>query len=249
MEQQKFQLYLNRVSLTTPVNSYYLLKDVSFGIEKGSWVGVVGPSGSGKTSLLRLLNRLSSPTGGSIYLKNQDYRKIPIIELRQKITLVLQESRLLGMSVAEAIAYPLKLRGLRPSEVEQRCEYWIEQLKIPDDWLSRSELQLSVGQKQLVAIARAAAIQPEILLLDEPTSALDVGSANLVLSALIALAESGVTIIMTNHQLDLVQQFCTQLLYLNQGELIQDLPQNQVDWLKLRDSIIQQQLQQSEEWN
>ncbi|MGB3513883.1 MAG: ATP-binding cassette domain-containing protein [Microcoleaceae cyanobacterium] len=235
--------------MTTPISSYYLLKDVSFAIEKGSRVAVVGASGAGKTSLLRLINRLISPTSGLIYLENQDYRKIPVIQLRQQVTLVLQESRLLGMSVAEAIAYPLKLRGLRPSDIQQRCDYWIQQLNIPLDWLSKSELQLSVGQKQLVAIARAAAIQPKILLLDEPTSALDIGKANLVLGVLTALAKSGVTIVMVNHQLDLAQQFCTQLLQLNQGELIEDSPSSEVDWVKLRDSLIQAEVQQAEEWS
>ncbi|MDJ0554409.1 MAG: ATP-binding cassette domain-containing protein [Microcoleaceae cyanobacterium MO_207.B10] len=249
MEPQKYQLYLDRVSLTTPVSSYYLLKDVSFGMEEGSRVSIVGASGAGKTSLLRLLNRLSSPTGGSIYLENQDYRKIPVMQLRQQVTLVLQESRLLGMSVAEAIAYPLKLRGLKLNEIRQRCDYWIQQLNIPSDWLSRSELQLSVGQKQLVAIARAAVIQPKILLLDEPTSALDIGKAHLVLGVLTALAKSGMTIVMVNHQLDLVQQFCTQLIHLKQGELILDSHSSEVDWVKLGEDLIQTQVQQGEEWN
>ena len=106
-----------------------------------------------------------------------------------------------------------------------------------------------MGQKQLVAIARAAAIQPKIILLDEPTSALDIGKANLVLEVLTALADSGITIVMVNHQLDLAQQFGTQLLHLKQGELIQNSPSSQVDWLKLRDSLIQAQVKQTEEWS
>lgn len=251
MGQQQGQLYLDRVSLTAPVSSQYLLKDISFAVEKGARVAIVGTSGAGKTSLLRLLNRLNSPTSGSIYIDNQDYNKIPVTQLRQQVTMVLQESKLLGMSVAEAIAYPLKLRGIRQSEIQQRCEYWIDQLRIPENWLSRSELQLSVGQKQLVAIARAAVIQPKILLLDEPTSALDVGTADRVIEVLKNLTDSQVTVIMVNHQIDLAQQFCTQLLHLEQGELIEDSPSTKVDWVKLRHSIIQLQRkrQEAEEWN
>ena len=249
MEQQQPQIYLDKVSLTTPVSSHYLLKDISFAVEKGARVAVVGASGAGKTSLLRLLNRLSSPTSGYIYLENQEYGKIPITQLRKEVTLVLQESKLLGMSVAEAIAYPLKLRGLKQAEIQQRSEYWIQQLNIPESWLSRSELQLSMGQKQLVAIARGCVIQPKILLLDEPTSALDIGNANRVIQVLATLAESEVTVIMVNHQIDLAQKFCTKLLHLEQGELIEDSPNSKVDWVKLRDYIIQAQAQETEEWS
>ncbi|NEN88431.1 MAG: ATP-binding cassette domain-containing protein [Okeania sp. SIO3H1] len=249
MGQQQGQLCLDRVSLTAPVSSQYLLKDISLAVEKGARVAIVGTSGAGKTSLLRLLNRLNSPTSGSIYLDNQDYSKIPVTQLRQQVTMVLQESKLLGMSAAEAIAYPLKLRGIRPPEIQQRCKYWIEQLHIPENWLSRSELQLSVGQKQLVAIARGAVIQPKILLLDEPTSPLDVGTADRVIEVLKTLTESGVTVIMVNHQIDLAQQFCTQLLHLEQGELIEDSPSSKVDWVNLRHSIIQLKRQEAEEWS
>ncbi len=248
-QQQSQQLYLDQVSLTTPVSSHYLLKDISFAVEKGAKVAVVGTSGSGKTSLLRLLNRLNSPTSGYIYLDNQEYGKIPVMQLRKEVTMVLQESKLLGMSVAEAITYPLKLRGIRQPEIQHRCEYWIQQLNIPESWLSRSELQLSMGQKQLVAIARAAVIKPKILLLDEPTSALDVGTASRVIKVLATLAESEVTVIMVNHQIDLAQQFCTQMLHLEQGELIANSPSSKVDWVKLRHHIIQAQAQETEEWS
>ncbi|MCL2932453.1 MAG: ATP-binding cassette domain-containing protein [Trichodesmium sp. MAG_R03] len=249
MAQQQSQLYLNQVSLTAPVIPLYLLKDISFAVEKGDRVAIVGASGAGKTSLLRLLNKLSSPTSGYIYLENQEYCTIPVIQLRKQVAMVLQESKLLGMSAVEAIAYPLKLRGLKQREIQQRCEYWIQQLNIPESWLSRTELQLSMGQKQLVAIARAAVIQPKILLLDEPTSALDIGSANRVIQILATLAESEVTVIMVTHQIDLAQKFCTKLLHLEQGELIEDSPSIKVDWVKLRRCIIQTQGQETQEWS
>ncbi|MGK7921843.1 MAG: ATP-binding cassette domain-containing protein [Trichodesmium sp.] len=246
MEQPQPQILLDKVSLISPVHSHYLLKDISFAVEKGARVAIVGTSGAGKTSLLRLFNRLNSPTSGYIYLDNQDYRKIPVTQLRQQLTMVLQESKLLGMSVAEAIAYPLKIRGLKQAEIQDRCGYWREKLKIPDEWLSKSELQLSVGQKQLVAIARAIVIQPKILLLDEPTSALDIGTAHRVIELFTTLAESQITVIMVNHQIELAQKFCTQLLHLEQGQLVEDSPSNKVNWEKIRQSIIE--AQESEEW-
>ena len=158
------QLRLEGVSLKTPIASSYLLDNISFQVQKGDRTAIIGPSGAGKTTLLRLLNRLSSPTSGAIYLENTEYRQIPAIELRRQITLVMQESKLLGMSVREALAYPLRLRGVNSSEIGDRISAVIQQLHIPEELLTRTELQLSTGQKQLVAIARAIVLKPKILL-------------------------------------------------------------------------------------
>ena len=248
MHKHGSQLRLERVSLATRLG-LYLLEEISFEVDRGERVAIVGPSGAGKSSLLRLLNRLSSPNSGSIYLEERDYRQIPVLELRQVVSLVLQESKLLGMSVAEAIAYPLKLRGLRPSVIDERVSYWIEQLHVPQDWLSRSELQLSVGQRQLVAIARGAAIEPKILLLDEPTAALDGGKAVQVLKALELLADKGTTILMANHQLDIAEEFSTRVLHLQQGKLVANLPSNEMDWVGLRENLIAAEVKETEEWS
>jgi D-methionine transport system ATP-binding protein len=158
------QLQLEQVSLFTSIGAQYLLKDISLEVFKGDRIAIVGPSGAGKTSLLRLLNRLSEPTAGSIYLENQAYRQIPVIQLRQQVTLVLQESKLLGMTVQEALKYPLILRDLPRSQIQQRLAYWMEQLHIPVDWLGKTELQLSVGQRQLVAIAGFSNSTPSSLI-------------------------------------------------------------------------------------
>ena len=217
---------------------------------QGDRIAIVGPSGAGKTSLLRLLNRLSEPSLGSIYLENQEYRLIPVIQLRQQVTLVLQESKLLGMTVREALKYPLVLRGLPQSQMQPRITYWMEQLRIPEDWLGKTELQLSVGQRQLVAIARALIIQPKILLLDEPTSALDAGRAFHLIEVLTQLASnSQTTILMVNHQLELVRQFCTRVLYLQDGQIIHNIPNPQeLDWENLRQALVQAEAKAAEEW-
>jgi len=247
---QTAQLRLNQVSLSASVGSQYLLKDISFEVFRSDRIAIVGPSGAGKTSLLRLLNRLIESTAGSIYLENQEYQQIPVIQLRQQVTLVPQESKLLGMTVQEALAYPLVLRDLPRSQIQQRLSHWIEQLHIPEDWLGRTEVQLSVGQRQLVAIARALVIQPKILLLDEPTSALDAGRASHLVQVLTQLAtRSQTTILMVNHQLELAQMFCTRILYLQNGQLLWDEHNtSQMDWSKLRETLIQAEAQAAEEW-
>jgi D-methionine transport system ATP-binding protein len=242
------QLRIDGVSLKTPIASNFLLENISFQVHKGSRVAIVGPSGAGKTTLLRLLNRLSSPTSGSIYLENKEYRQIPAIELRRQITLVIQESKLLGMSVREALAYPLKLRGVTASNIAERISGAIEQLHIPQEWLTRTELQLSVGQKQLVAIARAIVLQPKILLLDEPTSALDAGKSAYLMQVLTELTNSQTTILMVNHQLEIAQEFATRVLYLQQGKLLQDSPSHQMNWGELRQNLIKAEAAAEQEW-
>ncbi|MGH1394323.1 MAG: ABC transporter ATP-binding protein [Trichormus sp.] len=248
------QLRLEQVNLfaklKTQVQGYPILRDISFGVSPGERLAIVGSSGAGKTSLLRLINRLSEPASGKIYLDNQDYRQIPVINLRQMVTLVLQEPRLLGMTVQQALAYPLVLRKLPKQIIQQRINHWVEELQIPNDWLGRTELQLSVGQRQLVAVARALVIQPPILLLDEPTSSLDIGKATHLMQVLIKLNQTHqTTILMVNNQLDLTQIFCTRLLNLQQGSLLSDQTASHIDWVNLRENLLCAEAQISEEWS
>jgi D-methionine transport system ATP-binding protein len=243
------QFRLQQVSLTTAIGRQSLLQDISCEMGRGDRVALVGPSGAGKTSLLRLLNRLTEISQGQIFYEDQEIRQIPVFDLRQQVVLVPQESKLLGMTVREALTYPLTLRGLARSTIQQRLSTWVEQLHIPQEWLERTEVQLSVGQRQLVAIARALVIQPKVLLLDEPTSSLDGGRGAHVLHVLQELAQhQQMTIIMANHQLDLAAQFCDRVLYLHQGKLEQDLLAEQTNWLELKENLIRAEAQLAQEW-
>ena len=142
------------------------------------------------------------------------------------------------MTVQKALDYPLTLRGLSPQAREQRIRKWQEKLQIPDDWLNRTEVQLSTGQRKLIAIARALVIEPQILLLDEPTSALDTATANRVLQILTQLSQNHkTTIVMVNHQLDLAEQFCDRVLHLHQGCLLLNQPSSTVNWQELHQTI------------
>ncbi|MEM6753704.1 MAG: ATP-binding cassette domain-containing protein [Cyanobacteria bacterium P01_C01_bin.38] len=244
----KIQLKLEQVSYTEKLTAqakhklpeYPILQDISFEVFEGDRIAIVGPTGAGKSYLLRLLNRLCEPSNGKIYLHNREYRQIAAQSLRQSVILVSQEPKLLGMSVKEAIAYPLILRNLPKPTIEQRLSYWIEQLHIPDNWLGRSETQLSNGQRQLVNLARGLVIQPKILLLDEPTSNLDLATAERIVKILNQLYEKHqTTILMVNHQLNIAQIFCNRLFHLQQGRLIANQTASQINWNNLQQTLKQ----------
>ncbi len=244
----KILLLLEQVSYTERLTAqtkhklpeYPILQDISFEVFEGDRIAIVGPTGAGKSYLLRLLNRLCEPTNGKIYFDNRDYRQIAARSLRESVILVSQEPKLLGMSVREALAYPLILRNLPKPQIQQRLSYWMQQLHIPEEWLTRTEAQLSTGQKQLVNLTRGLVIQPKILLLDEPTSNLDLGTASRITEVLNQLYEKHqTTILMVNHQLNIAQMFCTRLLYLQQGRLITNQPASQINWNNLQETLKQ----------
>jgi D-methionine transport system ATP-binding protein len=214
-------LKLSGVGLSDENGFETILENISFTVNQGDRLGIMGPSGAGKTSLLRLLNRLAEPSQGEIFFEGQPFAEIPVLSLRRQIVLVPQEPKLLGMTVKNALVYPLQLQLLKNSEIQSRIDYYCQKLGIPDEWLDRNELQLSVGQRQLVTIARGLIMQPKILLLDEPTSALDADKSDHLINILIELSETqNLTIIMVNHQQRLIDQFTTQVLSLAQGQMI-----------------------------
>ena len=147
-----------------------LLADVSFTLESGEVLAVVGPSGAGKSTLLRLLNRLDEPTSGTVLLSGTDTRGMAPRELRRRIGMVMQRAYLFPGTVAENVAFGPQQQGQIVSSSE--IDGLLAQVGLPG-YASRDALTLSGGEAQRVAITRALANRPEVLLLDEPTSALD----------------------------------------------------------------------------
>ena len=242
-------IQLKNVSLTASFGSALLLQDITFSIERGEKLVIVGATGSGKTTLLRLLNHLNSPTSGKIYLEEKPFERIPVIQLRQQVVLVPQEPKLLGMTGSATLAYPLTLQKLPAKEIRQRVETWTNLLQIPQQWLERNELQLSLGQRQLISIARGLIMQPKVLLLDEPTSALDIGIAHNLLTVLDRVSENNrTTIVMVNHQLELVRNFAQRIIYLETGKIQEDVLANPENWQLIQTKLFQQQRAEAEEW-
>lgn len=242
-------LRLNRVSLAASVGADSILRDISFSVNAGEKIAIVGASGSGKTSLLRILNRLSSPAEGEIFYLNSSYKKHNVLALRQQIMLVPQEPKLLGMTVKEALIYPLQLQKVDSKTIKHRLTKYCDALQIPTSWLERTELKLSLGQRQLITIARALMLKPKILLLDEPTSALDRGTSDRLLNTLNQINRTDrTTILMVNHQLELAEKFANRILYLSSGQLLLDVAANKSQWQKINDHLLQEDQTLSQEW-
>lgn len=235
----------------TPLNfARPLLTDISFSLAAGECVTLTGITGAGKSTLLRLLNRLSEPTSGQILLNGEDYRSISPITLRQRVMLVSQTPQLLGMNVREALAYPLQLQSLGAEEIKQRILTVTEQFEIPTDWFDRNHLQLSVGQKQLVSIARGVITQPQILLLDEPIASLDATTAERILTTINTICRSqNIGMIVVNHQLELAARCSDRLLYLHDGKLLIDQLTRSVDWQNLQQQIRESEDRSISEWD
>lgn len=245
----KYLLQIDRLNYTPANFSRPLLSDISLSMVAGESIVLTGLTGAGKSTLLRLINRLSEPTTGTIALDGVNYQTIPPIALRRRVMLVAQESQLLGMSVRDALAYPLVLQSFAPAQIKQRIANITELLQLDLAWFDRTASQLSTGQKQLIAIARGLIAQPQILLLDEPIANLDTITAERILAIIYSLSRSqNMSVITVNHQLELAVKYSDRLLYLQAGKLVSDRPSNMVDWQALQHQIRDLELQADAEW-
>ncbi|MEI6427793.1 MAG: ABC transporter ATP-binding protein [Pseudanabaena sp. ELA607] len=238
-------MHLNAISYGS------ILRSISCPLPAGECIAIVGATGSGKSTLLRLLNRLIDVTEGEITHNEKPIKQIPVNELRRRIVLVPQESRLLDMTVLDALLYPLRLQKLAPEIANQRLDHWLTVLDFERHLLSRTALELSLGQRQWVAICRGLMMEPEVLLLDEPTSALDYGIARHLCNVLrqYVIDHPQRTVIMTNHQLELIQNWCDRLIHLHRGQLAQVYaPPVGSDWESVANFLVESAHQEAAEW-
>ena len=191
-----------------------MLADVSVTIRDGA-TALLGPSGSGKSSLLRLLNRLSDPDTGTIKFEGRDVRELDVLELRRSAVLVAQLPAPLPGTVAANVRYGPSLCG-RAVDVE-RC---LARAGLDASYADRDAGELSVGEQQRVMLARALALEPDVLLLDEPTSALDEAARDGVERTLAELAEAGVAMVLVTHDRGQAERIASEVVELHEGHVV-----------------------------
>jgi polar amino acid transport system ATP-binding protein len=197
-----------------------VLDDISFSVNKGETVVIVGPSGCGKSTLLRCLNGLEKADDGKILLSGQPVNpeSKDISEMRQRIGMVFQSYDLFPHKtiIENAVLAPVRVQKRKKAEALAEAEQLLERvgLSAKKDALPR---QLSGGQKQRLAIVRALAMEPEVMLFDEPTSALDPEMVKEVLSVIEDLAKSGMTILNVTHEMGFARQVSDRILFIDEG--------------------------------
>ena len=198
-----------------------VLKDITENVEKGQVICVIGPSGSGKSTFLRCLNVLEQPTSGKIIFDGQDLAHISEKELnvlREKMGMVFQGFNLFpNMSVLENIKLaPMKVKKVSAEEAEKRGKELLDRVGLLDK-ADQYPDSLSGGQKQRVVIARALAMDPEVILFDEPTSALDPEMVGEVLKVMQDLADSGMTMVVVTHEMGFAREVADEVWFMADG--------------------------------
>lgn len=207
-------------------NQVEALRDVNFSVEPREYVAIMGESGSGKTTLLNILAALDKPTGGKVYLKGNDLSKVKEKELaafrRQNLGFVFQDFNLLDtFSVKDNILLPLVLSGKKYEEMENLLKPIVEKLGI-EQLIEKFPYEISGGQKQRAAVARAIITRPQLILADEPTGALDSRASDELLRLFTSINQDGQTILMVTHSVKAASN-ANRVLFIKDGEVFHQL--------------------------
>ncbi|MCC2593285.1 amino acid ABC transporter ATP-binding protein [Tessaracoccus sp. OS52] len=213
------------------VNKFFgqhqVLKDIDLEVAKGEVVIVIGPSGSGKSTLCRSINRLEPIDSGEIYIDGQ---RLPeegkeLAKLRSEVGMVFQAFNLFAhKTVLENVTLaPIKVRRIPKKDADKRAMELLTRVGVQDH-ANKLPSQLSGGQQQRVAIARSLAMDPKVILLDEPTSALDPEMINEVLDVMVALAQSGMTMIVVTHEMGFARKAADRVVFMSEGAIVEEAP-------------------------
>ena len=204
----------------------HALRAVNLTVHAGDYVAIMGPSGSGKSTIMNLIGCLDGPSGGRCAIDGQDTADMDAAQLAQlrnrKIGFVFQNFNLLGRTTAfENVALPLMYSDVPEDQKDDRVRERLQRVGLGER-MDHTPAQLSGGQQQRVAIARALVNDPVLVLADEPTGALDTKTGEEILNLFEELNESGITIIMVTHELD-VAEHAKRIIHMRDGEIIDDV--------------------------
>ena len=221
--------HLTKVFTQRGKESFKAVDDVSFSLKAGETLGIVGESGSGKSTLAKMITRLTDITEGTLKFQGKDITKLKQRQLKDvygKIQMVFQNPvgsfdprRTLGDGIGES----LRNRRMKKTEVAKRVKELLEQCGLDEEFAGRYPHEVSGGQCQRAAIARALAIEPKVLICDEATSSLDVTIQKQIMELLEDLKDThGLSFIFICHNLALVQSFCDKVLVLSEGKVVEN---------------------------
>ena len=228
-------IFMNTIMRLEHIQKYYgnegnitrAINDIDFSVKEGEFLGIMGASGSGKTTLLNCISTIDTVSAGHIYLEGSDITEIKPKELarfrRENLGFVFQDFNLLDtLTISENIALALAINKVQTNEVEPRVLEMAGKLNI-SDILDKYPYQVSGGQKQRCACARALVNEPKLLLMDEPTGALDSHSSQMLLSTIRRIHEQlGATILLVTHDA-FTASYAERILFLQDGEIFTEL--------------------------
>ena len=211
--------------LTKSFGEIDVLKGIDEHIEKGEKVVIIGPSGSGKSTFLRCLNLMERPTSGEIIFDGQDITKLrekDIDHVRQRMGMVFQHFNLFPhLTIKRNITLaPVTLGLMTQSEADEKADELLKRVGLPDK-ADAFPIALSGGQKQRIAIARALAMNPEVMLFDEPTSALDPEMVGEVLELMKQLADDGMTMVVVTHEMGFAKEVASRVMFMAEGIIME----------------------------
>lgn len=221
-------IYFDKVTKVYFKGAPAAVEDVTLNIDPGEFVSIVGHSGAGKTTLLKMLFAEEYPTSGSVYFGSRSIRELhngELLKLRRNIGTVFQDFRLLPTkNVYENIAFALEVAGKDDEDIEADVPHVLDLVGLADKiWNFPHEL--SGGEQQRIAIARAIVNQPDVLLADEPTGNLDPVNAHDVVEILKKINDLGTTVLLTTHNKSVVDSVGRRVVTMDQGRVVRDDPQ------------------------
>ena len=201
-----------------------VVRGVDLDVDRSTVKCIIGPSGSGKSTVLRCLNLLEAPTGGSIVIEGENIleKGVNIDKVRQKMGMVFQRFNLFtNLSVADNIMLaPMMTQGVSKADARERASELLKRVGLAEK-IDAHPASLSGGQQQRVAIARALAMRPHVMLFDEPTSALDPEMASEVLDVMKGLVEEGMTMVVVTHEMGFAREVADEVIFFDQGRIVE----------------------------
>ena len=205
-------------SVSKKYGDFTALNNVSIAVEKGSVFGLLGPNGAGKTSLIRIINQITMPDSGTVFLDGEPLRPDHI----QNIGYLPEERGLYkSMKVGEQCVYLAQLKGLSATQAKKRLKYWFERLEI-GDWWDKKIQELSKGMAQKVQFVVTVLHEPKLLIFDEPFSGFDPINANLIKDEILRLRDNGATVIFSTHRMESVEEMCDHIALIHKSNKILD---------------------------